>query len=316
LLDYGRDLKALQAKHVAKAGESFDQIAADELNFTGYIQWAFDDLPEQYSFMQKGQAFIGYPALVDEGETVGVKIFDTARKAQLQHQVGLIRLFQLQQRKECTYALKNMPKNAALELAYNRLPAHPLLKSEHAADFKADLLSLVLKGVFVEDKTLRTQAAFEQNLHENKAKLVSTMNDATTTVFEILKLHADLKAVLQKWNPNDALAKSISEQLDYLIYAGFLRGLPFAQLKHLPRYLKAMQYRLDKRDNTPQKVNELARFQIRYWKSIEQRSKKEIVTPETEAFRWMLEEFAVSLFAQQLKTAVAVSAQRLEKAWG
>jgi ATP-dependent helicase HrpA len=76
-----------------------------------------------------------------------------------------------------------------------------------------------------------------------------------------------------------------------------------------------MQYRLDKRDNTPQKLNELARFQIRYWKSVEQRSKKEIVTPKTEAFRWMLEEFAVSLFAQQLKTAVAVSAQRLEKAW-
>jgi ATP-dependent helicase HrpA len=74
LLDYGRDLKKLQAKHVTQAAESFDQIAADELNFTGYIQWAFDDLPEQYSFMQKGQAFIGYPALVDEVETVGVKI--------------------------------------------------------------------------------------------------------------------------------------------------------------------------------------------------------------------------------------------------
>ena len=90
LLDYGRDLKKLQAKHVTQAAESFDQIAADELNFTGYIQWAFDDLPEQYSFMQKGQAFIGYPALVDEGETAGVKIFDTQRKAELQHQAGLI----------------------------------------------------------------------------------------------------------------------------------------------------------------------------------------------------------------------------------
>ncbi|GDX85421.1 hypothetical protein LBMAG43_14630 [Methylococcaceae bacterium] len=44
--------------------------------------------------MQKGHAFIGYPALVDEGETIGVKIFDTQRKAELQHQAGLIRLFQ------------------------------------------------------------------------------------------------------------------------------------------------------------------------------------------------------------------------------
>jgi ATP-dependent helicase HrpA len=76
-----------------------------------------------------------------------------------------------------------------------------------------------------------------------------------------------------------------------------------------------MQYRLDKRDNTSQKANELARFQMRYWNSVSQRLKKEIVTPETEVFRWMLEEFAVSLFAQQLKTAIPVSAQRLEKAW-
>ncbi len=315
LLDYGRDLKKLQAKHVTQAGESFDQIAADELNFTGYIQWAFDDLPEQYSFMQKGQAFIGYPALVDEGETVGVKIFDTQRKAELQHQAGLIRLFQLQQRKECTYALKNIPKNAALELAYNRLPQHPILKSEHVAEYKNDLLMLVLNSVFVEDKTIRTQTAFEQSFKENKSFLVTRASEISTLALEIMKSYGELKTSLQRLNSADPLTKSLDEQVNYLIYAGFIRTIPFAQFKHLPRYLKAMQYRLDKRDNTPQKANELARFQIRYWNSVSQRLKKEIVTPETEAFRWMLEEFAVSLFAQQLKTAIAVSAQRLEKAW-
>jgi ATP-dependent helicase HrpA len=315
LLDYGRDLKALQAKHVTKAGESFDQIAADELNFTGYIQWAFDDLPEQYSFMQKGQAFIGYPALVDEGETVGVKIFDTQRKAELQHQAGLIRLFQLQQRKECTYALKNIPKNAALELAYNRLPQHPILKSEHVAEYKNDLLTLILNSVFVEGKTIRTQAAFEESLTENKSLLVTRAVEIANLALEIMKGYGELKTSLQRLNAADSLTKSLDEQLNYLIYAGFIRTIPFAQFKHLSRYLKAMQYRLDKRDNTPQKANELARFQIRYWNSVSQRLKKEIVTPETEAFRWMLEEFAVSLFAQQLKTAIPVSAQRLEKAW-
>jgi ATP-dependent helicase HrpA len=130
-----------------------------------------------------------------------------------------------------------------------------------------------------------------------------------------MKGYGELKTSLQRLNAADQLTKSLDEQLNYLIYAGFIRTIPFAQFKHLPRYLKAMQYHLDKRDNTPQKANELARFQIRYWNSVSQRLKKEIVTPETEAFRWMLEEFAVSLFAQQLKTAVAVSAQRLEKTW-
>jgi ATP-dependent helicase HrpA len=316
LLDYGRDLKKLQAKHVTQAGESFNQIAADELNYTGYIQWAFDDLPEQYSFMQKGQAFIGYPALVDEGETVGVKIFDTQRKAQLQHIAGLIRLFQLHQRKECTYAIKNIPKNAGLELVYNRLPAHSLLKFDQIADYKNDILTLLLNSVFVEGRIIRTQSAFEQSLNENRSQLVTRANDISTIALEIMKFYGDLNADLQKMNSNDPLTKSISEQLDFLIYAGFIRTISFSQFKHLPRYLKAMQYRLDKRDNTLQKANELAKFQIRYWKSVAERSKKEMVTPEQESFRWMLEEFAVSLFAQQLKTAIPVSAQRLDKAWG
>jgi ATP-dependent helicase HrpA len=316
LLDYGRDLKKLQAKHVTQAGESFNQIAADELNYTGYIQWAFDDLPEQYSFMQKGQAFIGYPALVDEGETVGVKIFDTQRKAQLQHIAGLIRLFQLHQRKECTYAIKNIPKNAGLELVYNRLPAHSLLKFDQIADYKNDILTLLLNSVFVEGRIIRTQSAFEQSLNENRSQLVTRANEISTIALEIMKFYGDLNADLQKMNSNDPLTKSISEQLDFLIYAGFIRTISFSQFKHLPRYLKAMQYRLDKRDNTLQKANELAKFQIRYWKSVAERSKKEMVTPEQESFRWMLEEFAVSLFAQQLKTAIPVSAQRLDKAWG
>ena len=316
LLDYGRDLKKLQAKHVTQAGESFNQIAADELNYTGYIQWAFDDLPEQYSFMQKGQAFIGYPALVDEGETVGVKIFDTQRKAQLQHNAGLIRLFQLHQRKECTYAIKNMPKNAGLELVYNRLSAHSILKSDQMADYKNDILTLLLNSVFVEGKTIRTQSAFEQSLHENRSQVVTRANEISTIALDIMKLYSDLNSDLQKMNSNDSLTKSISEQLNFLIYAGFIRTISFSQFKHLPRYLKAMQYRLDKRDNTLQKANELAKFQLRYWKSVAERSKKETVTPEQESFRWMLEEFAVSLFAQQLKTAIPVSAQRLDKAWG
>jgi ATP-dependent helicase HrpA len=189
------------------------------------------------------------------------------------------------------------------------------LKSEHIAEYKNDLLTLILNSVFVEGKTIRTQITFEQSLKENKSLLVTRAVEIANLALEIMKGYGELKTSLQRLNATDSLTKSLDEQLNYLIYSGFIRTIPFAQFKHTPRYLKAMQYRLDKRDNTPQKANELARFQIRYWNSVSQRLKKEIVTPETEVFRWMLEEFAVSLFAQQLKTAIPVSAQRLEKAW-
>ena len=90
-------------------------------------------------------------------------------------------------------------------------------------------------------------------------------------------------------------------------------------LKHYPRYFKSIEVRiqsmLQQPDKDQQKIQEMARFQQWYWQSIEQRQKDEVVNPERDNFRWMLEEFRVSLFAQQLKTAMPISAKRLEKAW-
>jgi len=315
LLDYGRDLKKLQLKHTAKAGDSFDQIAADELNYTGCIGWAFDDLPETYQFIQKGQAFVGYPAIIDEGDAVGVRIFDTEQKAALQHQAGLMRLFQLQLRKECTYVSKNMPKSAAAELTYNRLPKHPLIGNDANVSYKDDLLYLVLYGVFIEGRTIRTQQAFEQALQQNKAGLISAANEAGKIALEIMELYGAIKMQLNRLNANDPMAKDINEQLDLMIYAGFIRNTPYQQLKAIPRYLKAVQYRLDKRDHSLQKVQEVSRYATRYWKDVEKKVKKDKVIPEQDPFRWMLEEFRVSLFAQQLKTAYPVSVKRMDKAW-
>ena len=315
LLDYGRDLKKLQLKHTAKAGDSFDQIAADELNYTGCIGWAFDDLPETYQFIQKGQSFVGYPAIIDEGDAVGVRIFDTEQKAALQHQAGLMRLFQLQLRKECTYVSKNMPKSAASELAYNRLPKHPVIGAGASASYKDDMLYLVLYGVFVEGRTIRSQQAFEQTLQQNKAELIGAANDAGKIALDIMELYGAILTQLNRLNANDPLAKDINEQLDLMIYAGFIRNTPYLQLKAIPRYLKAVQYRLDKRDNNLQKVQEVARYATRYWKDVEKKAKKDKVIPEQDPYRWMLEEFRVSLFAQQLKTAYPVSVKRMDKAW-
>ncbi len=321
LLDYGRDLKKLQLKYTAKAEDSFDQIAADELNYTGCIQWAFDDLPDTYQFIQKGQTFIGFPAIIDEGDAVGVRIFDTEQKASLQHQAGLIRLFQLQLRKECTYIIKNMPQSATAELTYNRLPKHPIISTSGgknlgaSASYKEDMLYLILYSAFVEGRTLRTQQAFEQCLQQNKSGLISTANEAGKIALEIMALYGTIKTQLKRLNANDPLAKDINDQLDLLIYAGFIRNTPYQQLKAIPRYLKAIQYRLDKFDNNPLKIQEVSRYSTRFWKDIEKKAKKDTVIPEQDPFRWAIEEFRVSLFAQQLKTAYPVSAKRMDKAW-
>jgi ATP-dependent helicase HrpA len=322
LLDYGRDLKKLQLKYTAKAENSFDQIAAEELNYTGCIQWAFDDLPETYQFIQKGQTFIGFPAIVDEGDAVGVRIFDTGQKAALQHQSGLMRLFQLQLRKECTYIVKNMPQSAVAAVTYNRLPKHPVLPALSCGNdgasvsYKDDMLYLILYSVFLEGRTIRTQQAFEQRLQQHKPELLGVANDAGKMALEIMALYGMIKkSVESALKPHDPLAKDINEQLDLLIYAGFIRNTPYQQLKAIPRYLKAIHYRLDKFDNNLQKIQEVSRYATRFWNEIEKKAKKDLVIPEQDPFRWALEEFRVSVFAQQLKTAYPVSVKRMDKLW-
>ncbi len=310
LLDYGRDLKKLQLKYTSEAGQSFDQIAADELNHTGCIQWAFDDLPPTYQFIQKGQSFAGFPAIIDEDETVGVRIFDTEQKAAFHHQSGLVRLFQLVLRKDCTYLAKNIPQSAASELIYNRLPQHPIISNIQHGTFKEDMLYLIFNSVFVEGKTLRSQEAFENSLQQNKTQLIATANEAGKTALAIIELYTSIKSSLSRFP-----FKDISEQLDLLIYAGFIRNTPYQHFLSIPRYLKAIQYRLDKLSHDPQKIQEISRYAIRFWKDMEKEARKNSIIPEQDPFRWALEEFRVSLFAQQLKTAYPISAKRMDKAW-
>jgi ATP-dependent helicase HrpA len=224
---------------------------------------------------------------------------------------------QLQLRKDCTYLLKTLPQSAAAEFAYNQLSAHPILKNESDVKytFKDDVLYSILYSVFLEGNAIRTQAAFEQALRENKSQLILTANEVAKMVLDIMALYGDIKTDLSKLNSQDARLKDITGQLAVMIYAGFIRNTPAHQLKAILRYLKAITYRLDKPDNDGQKIQEISRFATRFWGDIEKKSKKDQLIPEQDPFRWMLEEFRVSLFAQQLKTAYPISAKRLEKAW-
>jgi ATP-dependent helicase HrpA len=185
-----------------------------------------------------------------------------------------------------------------------------------SASYKDDMLYLILYSVFIESRTLRTQQAFEQSLQQHKPELIAVANEAGKIALEIMELYGAIKKGIERTlKANDPLAKDINEQLDLLIYAGFIRNTPYQPLKAIPRYLKAIQYRLDKFDNNSQKTQEVSRYAIRFWKDVEKKAKKDRVIPEQDPFRWAIEELRVSLFAQQLKTAYPVSAKRMDKAW-
>ncbi|HEB78569.1 MAG TPA: DUF3418 domain-containing protein, partial [Methylothermaceae bacterium] len=138
------------------------------------------------------------------------------------------------------------------------------------------------------------------------------------TIADILKLlqtcrsrRGELKHLDQ--SPSGA---DIDRQLALLGYQGFVGRIPLAYLQHLPRYLKALQYRLDKAEyelaRDEARVAKIQPFWDAYWQRV---AAGDIADPDADLFRWSLEEFRVSLFAQQIRTAYPISEKRLAKAW-
>ncbi len=315
ILASGRQLNRLQNQFSHDAKASFEQIAAEELNHTGCIQWAFDDLPETHEFVQQGQKFLGYPAIVDEGSSVGVRIFDTRTKAELSHRQGLIRLFYLQTRKQAKFALSNLRKSQSAELAYNRLKPHPILTKLKTGDFREDMITVLIATVFVESGDIRSQQQFESCLSINKSRMVSMGAEVGQLCIDIMQKYQQIKPRLDQVAIHKVIAEDVKEQLDLLLYSGCFKFLNRDRLRSILRYLKAIEYRLEKQKYDPQQMQSLQRYWNRYWQKIETLSKKQLYCPEADKFRWDLEEFRVSLFAQSLKTAYPISEKRLDKAW-
>ncbi len=314
-LAYGRQLDKLQKQYAQQAGDSFDQLAADELNYSGCTEWEFGDLPETWQFVHKNQSFVGYPAIVDQGDAVGVRIFDTRQKAEYAHAAGLNRLFQCRCRKECKYLLKNTSIKPAIAMLFNRLAPHPLLPDRAGGNLDHDLLYAIFAAVFVQTPDIRSQQRFEDTLRDRKNDLINVANAIGKLLNEIAELYQQISNRLRQPDVAGDLADDVNEQLGLLVYRGFVMHTPYQQLTSFPRYLKAILCRLDKQKTDATKQQELRRFWLRYWNEVEKKMKSEIVIPEQQPFRWSLEEFRVSLFAQQLKTAYPVSEKRLEKFW-
>jgi len=109
------------------------------------------------------------------------------------------------------------------------------------------------------------------------------------------------------------------EQLDELVFRGFLQQIPYEHLKDYPRYLKALAMRAERLSLAAgkdlQRLRELAPFYARWKERVKAAREAERRDPRLDEIRWMLEELRVSFFAQQLGTAYPVSLKRIETRW-
>ncbi len=273
--------------------------------------WSFGELPELLEVKVAGREVIGFPALVDEGESVSLRAFDTPEKAAKEHRAGLRRLFALELKEQVKFIEKNLPGIRDMAMQYM------VLGSE--AELKAQLLAATLERSCMMEPWPTDAAGFNARRDSAKSRLVLISQEMCRIAGTILAEWTGLTKKLPGLKAHPAVVEDIQGQLKALVSKDFVTATPFERLQHFPRYLKAAGLRIEKlRADSLRDARLMADWQI-LAKPFERehltRLKSGVTDPALEEFRWLLEELRVNLYAQELKTPTPVSVKRLQKIW-
>lgn len=337
-LGMGRNLAALKSELGAQARSAFQALAALKLpkaetaapapaavparravdksaDVRGdaaapkYTAWTFGNLPELMEIRKGGQTLVGFPALIDKGSHVEIEVFDEPDVAARHHRSGLRRLVALQIRDALKYLEKNIPDLQRLAVAYMPLGT--------AEELREQIIDLALDRAFLAEPWPDDAASFARRIDEGRGRLTLIANEVARSAAAVLAEHAIALRKLKDSRPPKDVADDVAAQLARLVPKRFLATTGWAQLAHLPRYLKAITMRLDKLRADPardaQRLAELRPLEQRYVRQLAER--RGVADARLDEFRWLLEELRVSLFAQELRTPQPVSVKRLEKAW-
>ena len=185
---------------------------------------------------------------------------------------------------------------------------------------KADLVAAILDRAFIgEDAPPRAPGAFEEQKKRAKARLPAVAEGALRYAAAIGEANQECLQVLAQSASLGRVTQEVKAIRERLVYPGFLARTPWERLEHLPRYLRGCALRLQKyRANAERDGKHAATVQA-LWASYEARAKSDREAgrrdPKLEGFRWLVEELRVSLFAQELRTPLPVSAKRLQRFW-
>jgi ATP-dependent helicase HrpA len=320
-----RNLVELRAELGVKARRSFTESAAVEFERKGLTGWDFGELPEIMEVDRGGQKIVGFPALVDDGDSVSLTLLDTEAEADAATRRGLRRLLQLALPEQMKFVARNLPGLTEMALRYTLLLEEQGVRGDKASiaeRLREELVTAACdRAFFVDDQPVRDRKAFEARVAKAKMRVIEVANELCRLTAEILAEYHALRTALNdpRYKVWPRALADIRAQLKALLPAGFIASVPFERLKHYPRYLKAIPVRLTKLVANPDRdarwQEQLARYAQMLATREEQDRQRGVRDPKVAEFRWMLEELRVSLWAQQLKTPYPVSFKRLEKVW-
>jgi ATP-dependent helicase HrpA len=314
--------KAIDAiEKLSKTPEKSPEKLPKTTDVTGvkHTTWAFGELPELMEIKKGGQTLIGFPALIDQGDGVSIEVFDEPEAASAKHRAGLRRLFALAVKDALKYLEKNIPGLQAMGVAYMQVGRQPDGSGQGGTveELRQHILDLALDRAFLLPPLPTDATSFKTRLDEGRGRLTLIANEVARLCATVLTEYAAAARKLKDSRPPADVAADVQQQLSRLVGKRVLSDTPWAQLQHLPRYLKGVQLRLDKYKGDPARdatrLAELKAQDQRYWRLVAER--KGQVDDRMAEFRWLLEELRISFFAQELKTPQPVSTKRLDKAW-
>ncbi|MEU2615361.1 ATP-dependent RNA helicase HrpA [Micromonospora sp. NPDC007271] len=308
----GKDLPALQ-RRLRQEVRQVVAAAAPEVARTGLREWSIGDLPRTIEQVRAGYAVTAYPALVDEGATVGVKVFDSPAEQEAAHWAGTRRLLRLTLPSPAKFLQGRLSNEAKLALSRNPHGGVQAL-IEDATGAAIDKLMMDAGGPAWDAEGF---AALRDKV---RADLVDTVVEVMDRVRQVL---AATYAVEQRLGATKNLAvvaalADIRNQLGGLVHKGFITEAGYARLPDLLRYLTAIERRLDRLPGNPQRDKQqqdrIAVVQREYQDLLTALPPAKRQAAAVRQIRWMIEELRVNVFAQALGTPYPVSEQRIYRA--
>ncbi len=309
----GYDLEALKLSLKEQVQQTLSDVVDDGIEQSGAHIWRFGDIPGCYEQKRGGYAVKAYPALVDEKQSVGIKVFETEFEQQLAMQAGTRRLLLLNIPSPIKYLHEKLPNKAKLGLYFNPYGKVLDLIDDCIACGVDKLIAQYGGVVWQEDKFAQLQEFVRAELNETVAGIAKLVEQILTTTFAInkrLKGRIDMQMAF-------ALS-DIKAQMSGLVFPGFVTAHGWQRLPDILRYLQGIERRIEKlvsdvnRDRANMSKIEHVQNLWKQWQG--KLSPVEKRRPEAEAVRWMIEELRISLFAQQLGTPYPVSDKRIIQA--
>jgi ATP-dependent helicase HrpA len=309
-LAQGRDIDALRRQLGAAAAGEAARAESGDWPAREIRGFDFGRIPEAVRVPRGDGAVVLYPALRDRGVVVEAMLADSAEAARALTRAGVLRLAAFALDRELRYLKRHTPGVEALAAALKPLG--------NAESWREDLADAALSAVVRPDDTeLRDAATLQARCSAAKDALIATATALADEAVEIADAWQCAHQAASRLAPGP-LRDDVRAQLDGLVYRGFIAGTPASQFGHLVRYLRGIALRIEKARNAPDRDRSKAAELVPWLARIEalRAGRSDAALPADVAeLRWLVEEFRISLFAQELKTAVPVSTQRLARAF-